>query len=62
MSEESVRFNCFFEDYLQKRRQFTEEYLADNTNQFIVAEYENEMRGIFRNDRLSKGVLRDGKD
>ena len=57
-----ARFICSFEDYLQKRRQFTVEHLADNANQFISEECENEMWTAFRNDRISKGVLRDGKN
>ena len=57
-----ARFICSFEDYLQKRRQFTVEHPADNANQFISEECENEMWTAFRNDRISKGVLRDGKN
>ena len=57
-----AKFICSFEDYLQKRRRFTVEHPADNTNQLISKECENEMWAVFRNSRLSRGELRDGKD
>ncbi len=56
------RFICSFEYYLQKRRQFTVEHPVGNTKQFISKEYENEMWAVFRNGRLNRGDIRDGKD
>lgn len=50
------RFICSFEDYLQRRRQFTVEHPADNSNQLISKECEEEMWAAFHSSRLNQGV------
>ena len=44
---------CSFEDYLQRRRQFTVEHPADNARQEISSECEEEMWAAFHSSRLN---------
>lgn len=49
----SGRLICTFEEYLQRRRQFTVEHPADNSNQLISKECEEEMWAAFHSSRLN---------